>query len=168
MKRVVVLLITAAVLTTVGCKPKPEGISPLSRKQAASLVSEAEFAISLRDYARAEPLFEEAVKLCPDDGEYWLGLGVTRRRAGDMSGAKKAYEKARSAFRDVYEREATQTEALVQEVYVLALLGRMDEAKATLEKARKKDPADARLRLVAENKQLEEMISQPAFKELAL
>jgi Flp pilus assembly protein TadD len=168
MKSVVVLLITAAILTTAGCKPKPADISSLSRKQAASLVSEAQFAMSLRDYARAEPLFEAAAKLCPDDGDYWLGLGVTRRRSGNTAGARKAYEQARSAFRDAYKVDATDMEALVQEVYVLALLGRMDEAKTTLEKARKKDPADARLRLLADNKQLEEMISQPAFKELAL
>lgn len=168
MKRNVVLFITAVVLATTGCKPKPVEISPLSRKQAASLVSEAQFAITLRDHARAEPLFEEATRLCPDDGEYWLGLGVTRRRLNNLPGAKAAYEKARSAFRDAYERDTTRTEPLVQEVYLLALLGRIDDATATFAKARKKDPADVRLRVFEENKQLERMIAEPLFKELAL
>jgi Flp pilus assembly protein TadD len=168
MKRAVVLIITAAVLATVGCKPKPADISPLSRKQAVNLVSEAQFAISLRDYARAEPLFAEAAKLCPDDGEYWLGLGVTRRRMDNKAGAKEAYEKARSAFRDAYKLDPKLTEAVLEEMYVLALLGRLEDAAAVLEKARKKDPADARLRMFDESKQLEQMITEPNFKELAL
>lgn len=168
MKRVVTVFIAVAFLGAAGCKPKPADIPPLSRKQAASLVSEAQFAMSLRDYARAEPLFEEAAKLCPDDGEYWLGLGVVRRRQGNTSGAKTAYEKARSAFHDVYELDAARTDALLEELHVLALLGRADVATATLEKARKKNPADTRLRVFDENKQLERMLAEPAFKELAL
>src|SRR5690349_6667201 len=105
MKILLALLVGLAVLSNVGCKPKPEDITPLQRKEAASLVSEAQFALTLRDYTRAEPLFEKAAKLCPDDGEYWLGLGVTRRRLGNTSGAKAAYEKARDAYRDGFERD---------------------------------------------------------------
>src|SRR6187200_836444 len=157
MKSTFVLIATLAMFAGAGCKPKPEDITSLQRKEAASLVSEAQFAINLRDYARAEPLFEKAAKLCPDDGEYWLGLGVTRRRLGNTSGAKAAYEEARSAYRDAFKRNANDGEALLQEVYVLALLGRVDEANSTVEKARGKHPENSRLRKFVENKQMERL-----------
>ena len=167
-KSLLALFVGLAVLGAVGCKPKSENITPLQRKEAASLVSEAQFALTLRDYARAEPLFEKAAKLCPDDGEYWLGLGVTRRRLGNSSGAKAAYEEARSAYRDAFKRNTNDGEALLQEVYVLALLGRVDEANSTVEKARGKHPENSRLRKFVENKQMERLVAEPGFKEIAL
>lgn len=168
MKSILVLFASFAVLAVGGCKPKAADISPLHRKQAASLVSEAQFAMTMRDHARAEPLFAEAAKLCPDDGGYWLGLGVTRRRLGNLSGAKNAYEKARSAYGDAYALDPNQTDALLQEMYVLALLGRPDDATKRLEKAQKKDPTNARLRMLAEEKQIEKLLVEPTFKEIAL
>ena len=162
------LIVSLAVLGAVGCKPKSEDITPLQRKEAASLMSEAQFAMTLRDYTRAEPLFEQAAKLCPDDGEYWLGLGVTRRRLSNTSGAKAAYEKARAAYRDAFEKDSNDSEALLQEVYVLALLGRVDEANSTMEKARKKHPENTRLRLFVENKHMDRLMAEPGFKEIAL
>ena len=168
MKSTFVLIAMMAVFAAAGCKPKPEDITPLQRKEAASLASEAQFAITLRDYARAEPLFEKAAKLCPDDGEYWLALGVTRRRMGNQAGAKAAYEEARSAYRDTFERDAKDSDALLQELYVLALLGRVDEANKAMEKARKKDPENPRFRSYSDNKQMERLLAAPSFKEIAL
>ena len=168
MKRFIVLFVAVALVASSGCKPKPKEITQLQRKEAASLVSEAEFAMSLRDYARAEPLFQKATELCPDDGGYWLGLGINRRRLANVKGAKEAYENARSAFREAYETDRTESEALLKEVYTLALLGRIDDATKALEKARKQDPADSRMRLFAENKQLERLVEEPSFKEIAL
>ena len=168
MKRFLVLFVAVALVVTSGCKPKPKEITQLQRKEAASLVSEAEFAMSLRDYARAEPLFQKATELCPDDGGYWLGLGINRRRLTNVKGAKEAYEEARSAFRDAYEADRTDSELLLREVYALALLGRVDDATTTLEKARKKAPEDSQLRMFAENKRLERLIAEPSFKEIAL
>ena len=168
MKSTFILIGTLALFATAGCKPKPEDITPLQRKEAASLASEAQFAVALRDYARAEPLFEKAAKLCPHDGEYWLGLGVTRRRLGNLPGAKAAYEKARSAYRNAFERNAKDSDALLQEVYVLALLGQVDDANGVVEKARKKDPENPRYRSFTENKQMDRLLAAPSFKEIAL
>jgi Flp pilus assembly protein TadD len=168
MKSTSVLMSLLALVALAGCKPKPEDITPLQRKEAASLVSEAEFAMTLRDYSRAEPLFEKAAKLCPDDGEYWLGLGVTRRRLGNLAGAKAAYEKARSAYGDEFKRDSKNTDAVLQEMYVLALLGRSDDANKLMEKVRKKDPENPRFRSFTENKQMERLLAEPSFKEIAL
>lgn len=162
--------IGVALLALAGCKPKdqvPE-ITDLQRKEAANLVSEAQFAITLRDYSRAEPLLEKAAKLAPDTGEYWLNLGVIRRKQGNTSGAKSAYEQALSAFRARFKKEPKDSGALLQQVQVLALLGRIDDARDALENGRKKAPDDRMIRQFAEQKQLDEMIKHPTFKEMAL
>ena len=168
MKVVSLVLTVVALLLTAGCKPKPKDISPLQRKEAANLVSEAQFALTLRDYARAEPLFEKATKLCPDAGEYWVNLGVTRRRLGNKSGAKTAYEGALSAYHDAHEINAKDVDSYLQEVYVLALLGKLDDARKVLEKARKSFPDNRNVRAFSENKQLEHIVDDPTFKEIAL
>ncbi|HUP89088.1 MAG TPA: tetratricopeptide repeat protein [Longimicrobiales bacterium] len=168
MRSIFVLLLSLTLLATSGCKPKAKDIPPLQRKEAASLASEAQFAVVLRDHARAEPLFEKAAKLCPDTGEYWLGLGVARRRQNNLAGAKAAYEQARSAYHDAYAIDPAETEALMQELYVLCLLGKKDEAQKTFEKAYKKDPNNGRLRSFAESKQLEKLFADTSFKDLTV
>lgn len=164
--RVVVLF--ALPLLLVGCKPKPKEIPTVQRKEAATLVSEAQFAMTMRDFARAEPLLERAAKLCPDTGDYWLSLGAARRRQGNKSGAKAAFESGLQAFKDAYKIDATQSDALLKQIYVLALLGRPDEARRTLEKARKNTPDDPAIRTFAERNELDQLLQDASFKEVAL
>jgi tetratricopeptide (TPR) repeat protein len=168
MRRLSVLLLTLTLLAASGCKPKAKDIPPLQRKEAASLASEAQFAVVMRDHARAEPLFEKAAKLCPDNGEYWLALGVARRRQNNTSGAKAAYEKSQAAYHDAYEIDSNNAEALMQELYVLCLLGKADEAQKRFDKAYKKAPTDIRLRSFSEGKQIERLMADPGLKELAI
>jgi tetratricopeptide (TPR) repeat protein len=168
MKRIPVLFFVLSLLAIVGCKPKPKEIPTLQRKEAANLVSEAQFALTMKDLARAEPLFEKAANLCPDTGEYWLGLGVTRRRLGNKAGAKAAYEKMREACHDAYVLNGNSPEAALQEVHALALLGRIDEARKVLEKARKKNPTNPQLRGFSEKNGIDQLIAEPEFKELAI
>lgn len=166
MKQLLPLLLALVLVSSVGCKPKE--IPAVQRKEAAHAASEAEFALTLHDYARAEPLFEKAAKLSPDIGEYWINLGVTRRRLGNKSGAKTAYEKAAEAFADTFKADATKTDAALQQVYSLALLGKTDEARKVLEKARKKLPDNRQLRAFEEAKQLDHLLEDATFKEIAL
>lgn len=164
--RVVVLL--ALPLLFIGCKPKPKDIPPMQRKEAALLVSEAQFAITTRDFARAEPLLDKATKLSPDTGDYWLNLGVARRRLGNKSGAKSAFDSALTAFQNAYKLDAKQSDALLKQIYVLALLGRPEEARRTLEKARKTAPDDRSIQAFADGKELDQLLQDPSFKEVAL
>lgn len=168
MKFTPLVLAVAALMLAGGCKPKPMDIPAIQRKEAANLVSEAQFAVTLRDYVRAEPLFEKAAKMCPDEGDYWINLGIVRRRQGNTSGAKDAYEKARSAFSDAAAINDQESEPLLQEVYALALLGRAEDARKALAKARDKLPDDRAIRLFAEGNQLDRMLADPGFKEIAL
>ena len=168
MKSLFPLLVAAAMLLAAGCKPKPKEIPALARKQAANLVSEANFAVTLRDYARAEPLFEQAAKLCPDNGDYWLSLGMTRRRQNNLGGAKEAYRAALGAYRDAAELNPKDSAPRLQEIYTLALLGQIDDARAALGKARKKLPDDRNLRDFEGSRQLDRLLSDRGFKEVAL
>ena len=149
-----------------GCGRKE--VTSLQRKQAASLVSEAGFAITLRDYARAEGLLAQAVAVCPDNPEYWLNLGSVRRRLGNRVGAKSAYESMLDVLHDNAKRNAKDSSPLLQSVYVLALLGRMDDARDALAKAQRDLPDDRAIRLFVENKQLDRLPDDPTFKEISL
>jgi tetratricopeptide (TPR) repeat protein len=149
-----------------GCAPKE--ITALQRKQGASLVSEASFAMTLRDYPRAEGLLVQAVAACPDNSDYWLSLGTVRRRMDNRAGARESLEQALQTGRARYKREPQNSQLLLQQVYVLALLGRVDEARATLAQARKDHPDDRNIRVFAENGELDRILADPGFRELAL
>lgn len=168
MKLISLLLVCAALALGAGCGKKASDISDLARKQAANLVSEANFALTLRDYARAEPLFAQAAKLCPDTGEYWLNLGMVRVRQGNKSAAKDAYKEALAAYREASKQNPESAESRLQQVYVLALLGRIDDAREAAEKAAKQQPNDRTLRMFVEGKQLDRILADAAFKEIAL
>ncbi len=164
--RVLTLLVILAVGLTAGCSRKE--ITSLQRKQAASLVSEAGFAITLRDYARAEGLLAQAVAVCPDTPEYWLNLGSVRRRLNNRSGAKDAYEEMLDLLKDRCKKDGKDPAPLLQQVYALALLGRLDDAKDALAKAQKNHPSDPAVRAFVESKQLDRLADDPTFKEISL
>jgi len=165
-RRWFLLLLAVTAGLTAGCGRKE--ITSLQRKQAANLVSEADFASSLRDYARAEGLLAQAVAVCPDTPVYWLNLGTVRRRLDNRAGAKTAYEAMLDLARANYRHDGKDPEPLLQQVYVLALLGRMDDARAALEKAKKNHPDDRNVRAFLERNQLDRLVEEPAFKEIAL
>jgi tetratricopeptide (TPR) repeat protein len=151
-----------------GCKPKSDSITSLQRKEAANLVSEAQFAMSIRDFARAEALLTKATSLEFDNGNYWVSLGSTRVRLGQRVTAKKAYEAALHAFEDAYNKKPTVAQPYLQQVYALALLGRADDARALLAKVEKKHGDDSAVRAFVQGHQLDAMLGSPMFKEVGL
>jgi len=167
MKRLLPLsLVVFALLAA--CKPHVREATPLQQKQAANLVSEAQFALGLRDYARAEPLYAQATELVPAEANYWVSLGSTRARLNNKSGAKKAYEGALAAVDAAIAKDGKAPEPRLQRVYVLALLGRADDARDTLAKAQKDLPDDRSIQSFVEAKQLDQLLADPGFKAIAL
>ena len=156
-------LALAAVLLA-GCSPKE--ITPLERKQGANFASEAAFAANLRDFARAEGLLAQAVVVCPDTTEYWISLGTVRRKLDNRAGSRDAFKEALKAARATQRRAPTNSQAVIQEAYLLALLGQDDDARSTLEKARRDRPDDRTIRLFVENKELDRLLADPGFKDL--
>jgi len=167
MNRLVSLLLSIGLLVGIGCSPKKPEVTSLQRKEAANLFKEAEFAVTIRDLPRAVGLLRQATKLCPDEGDYWLNLGNLTRKAGHVIETKSAYTSALAAYTVAYKIDKTDSAPLMRQMYVHALLGETDQAKATLKKARSAHPKDPRV-LKFDEKALTEMMASPGFKELGI
>jgi tetratricopeptide (TPR) repeat protein len=164
LRRVTLILLGLWAAFLTGCGRKE--ITSLQRKEGASLVSEANFAVSLRDYPRAETLFAQAVVACPDTTDYWIGLGTVRRKQDNRAGAKTAFEEALKASRDATKRAGLNGQLRLQQVYLQALLGRMDEARDTLSRARKDLPDNRDIRAFVEGNELDRILADPGFKDM--
>jgi tetratricopeptide (TPR) repeat protein len=158
-------LVLAAALSLSGCARKQ--ISALDRDQAANMASEAEFAATVKEWPRAEGLYAQAAKLCPDSGDLWLALGVARMHTADRSGARDAYKSAAGAYDEAFKADPTNSRAVGQRAYALIILGRQDEARSVARKALKDHPGDAYLRDLVDGGQLERVIADPALKEIS-
>ena len=166
--RIRMVLTAALVLALVaGCAPRRKLATERERKEAELHASEARFALSVKEWARAEGLFLKAAQSSPE-GDYYLSLGSTRMRLGKRAEAKEAYQDALRAYEDDAAREATKSEPWIKQAYVLAVLGRMDDARAIIAKAAKRFPNDAKVRAVLDPKGFEQLISGQNFKEAAL
>ena len=165
MKPHLIALACLAVALAGGCSKKevPESV----RLEAAALVSEAQFAMQIREHSRAEELIDRALKLHEDMPEYWVSLGMARRKQDNTAGARKAYETALELHRDRYEEEK-KPEELAQQAFVLALLGKADEAVKVLEKGLKEHPDSSMLKKMADPRGLPRTFQTPEFKALAL
>jgi tetratricopeptide (TPR) repeat protein len=155
-----------ALLLALGCSPRKE-VTERDRKEAAYLVSEAQFALTMREWSRAEGLLAKAVQLSAE-GDHWISLGATRLRLKNRAGAKDAYESALKAFQAQAQRNKQTPEPWLKQAYVLALLGRKDDGRAVIAKAAKLFPNDGTLRALNAPKEFERMFSGPQFKEMAL
>jgi tetratricopeptide (TPR) repeat protein len=151
-----------------GCGPKRKEVSDRERKEAAHLASEAQFALSLKDYARTESLLAKAVELTPDAAPLWISLGSARVRQGKKDTAKIAYLGALKAYELEIAEKPEHAESWLKKVYVLALLGRTDEARGFLEKTAKKFPDTRNVKQFVDAKQFDRMLADPIFKDIAL
>jgi len=159
------LLAAAAALILAGCHRRE--ITSLERKEAANIVSEAQFAVTLRDWRRAEGLFAKATVLCPDQGDTWMDLGMVRMRLHNSGGARSAYKSALSVYEDDSKREPSNSVAVIRRAYVLVVLGRVDDARSVVARAQSDHPDDRRLRAFVESKGLDKMIADPGLREIS-
>lgn len=165
MKRPLSVLVCASALLFAGCSKKE--VSPAVEAEAKMLVSEAQFAMQIREFKRAEELVQRAIDLRDDLPEYWTSLGMARRRQDNLSGARKAYEKALGMHASRYKKDK-KPEELAQQAFVLALLGRVPDALKLLEQGVKDHPDNAALKKMADPRGLPRTFQSPDFKALSL
>jgi tetratricopeptide (TPR) repeat protein len=158
-------LVLAAAVVLAGCHRRE--ITKLERDEAANVVSEAEFAVTLKDWPRAEGLYSKATALCSDMGETWVRLGVVRVRMHNSGGAKDAYKSALSAFKDDFKKDPTNSSDVIRAATVLVILGRADDAQALVQKAYADHPDDRRLRNFVEMKGVDKIVADPGLKEIS-
>jgi tetratricopeptide (TPR) repeat protein len=159
------VLVLAAAVALAGCRAKE--ITSIDRKEAANIVSEAEFAVTLKDWNRAEGLYAKAVALCPDQGETWVGLGVVRMRLHNPSAATDAYKSALSAYKDEIDRDPKNSLPVLRSASILVILGRADDARTLVAKAYEKSPDDRRLRNFIDVKGVDRIAADPGLKEIS-
>ncbi len=158
-------LVAAAALILCACHPRE--ITSLERKEAANIQSEADFAVTLRDWSRAEGLLAKAAALCPDQGDTWMNLGIVRMRLHNPGGARSAYKSALSAYEADSKRDKASSTSVIRRAYVLVVLGRADEARSLLNRERSDHPDDRRLRSFAESNGVAKMLADPGLKEIS-
>ncbi len=136
-------------------------------KEAKALSSEAQFAMNLREWPRAEKLLLDAIKITPE-AVFYHNLGSTRMRMGNRAGAKEAYLSAIEACDRMVAANKKNTDALLKKVQLLALVGRVNDARELAKKVEKDFPADPAVRAFVDGKALDGLIASPTFKEIAL
>ena len=166
MKRLSLLLCVAVALLG-GCKGKPKVLSDSDKLKAENIVSEAQFSMQIHEYARAEDLFQKAIEVRDDYPEYWVALGMARRRQDNKDGAREAYKKALGYVEDRYVDKKNE-EDLGQKAWILALLGRTDDALSFLNKSLKEHPDSEYLQKMASPRGLPHTFQTDDFKELSL
>jgi Flp pilus assembly protein TadD len=158
-------LVLAAAVVLAGCKPRE--ITKLERDEAANVVSEAAFAVTMKDWSRAEGLYAKAAALCPDQGETWVRLGVIRVRLHNPDGAREAYKSALAAFKEDFKRDPANTASVIRGASVLVILGRAEEARSLVDKAYAKNPGDRRLSEFVQMKGVDKIIADPGLKAVS-
>lgn len=160
-------LVCAVALAITGCSKETPEVPKAVAAEAAVLAEEAKFAMSIREYARAQELLQRALKLHPDKPEYWVTLGMTQRRQDNTREARQSYEKALGMHQARYKKDA-RPEELGQQAFVLALLGKTDEALKVLANGVKAHPDSPELKRQADPRGLPRTFQTAEFKALAL
>lgn len=153
---------------TGGCGAKKKETAEHQRKEAAHIMAEADFALNLRDWPRAEGLLVKAAGLVPEEGEVWTTLGAVRIRQGNKAGARDAYLRALKAYENDAAEAKLEAEPWLRQVHMLALLGRVSDARSLVEKIAKRFPQDREVRAFVSEKRLDQLLADPAFKQVAL
>ena len=167
MNRLFALLVCAVLALGAGCSKKNKEVTAAIKAESAMLASEAQFAMQIREFDRAEELLQRALKLRDDMPEYWVTLGMARRKQDNKEGARKAYKVALGLHTDRYQADH-QPEELAQQAFVLALLGREDEALARLAQGLKDHPNNPVMQKMADPRSLPHTFKTAEFKALAL
>lgn len=162
-----VLVFVPAALS--GCRGGDGKTAELRRKEADHLVAEADFAVNLREWTRAEGLLLKAAELAPEDGEIWINLGAARVMRGDKAQARAAYERALSLLAGAAsEKTGAPAEPWLRQVYVLVLLGREKEARTVLEKAGRRLDGNRELKDFIANRGIDLLLTDPVVARVRL
>ncbi len=162
------ILCAGVVLGFTACGEKQSPVTDLQRKEAALLISEAQFASTLRNHEEAESLLARAAAVTPDDAALWISLGSVRKRLGQDGPAKQAYERALKLYQAETKAKKAEADPLLQQIHVLALLGRVEEARGLQEKALAQFPEDRDVRAFVQEKRLDRFLADPQFRQIAL
>jgi Flp pilus assembly protein TadD len=128
-----------AVAFLVSCKPAAH-TNVSSRSQ--QLASESAAAYNAKDFAKAQALAAEATSTDPQFAEAWVGYGMASVRLGQTDLARQAYERALALHQTRHRQNPSDANQVVQQIFLLKLLGKPAEAETLLKQARAVYPND--------------------------
>ena len=143
---------------------KPKEVSRVVAAEAEGYLSDALFAVQIKDFARAEQSLAKAVKLRDDIPDWWLQLGVARKKLGKSSDARIAYKKALAIHERAYE-QTKDSQYIQGQLYILLLLDDEAEARIRLQKALRAHPDDQELKGFDRAKGIDQLLRNPGILE---
>lgn len=163
------LLLALGLAGLTGCGENPADQARRAR-EAELLAAEAAFAINLRDWPRAEQTLARATQLDPGRADLWRNLGSILVRVGRTTDARAAYLKALRGFERASDSAAAKSDPVptLEQIHVLALLGRIPEAQSLAAELPRRFAGHPRVRSFIEAGGVEQLTSDPAFREIAL
>jgi tetratricopeptide (TPR) repeat protein len=124
------------------CASAPPAASIPRQQQLADEGAAAMFA---KDYAKAQALTAEAIGIDPQFAEAWAGYGMASASLGQADHARQGYERALALYQARHLKNPSDANPVLQQVFLLTVLGRPAEAEALLKQARADYPKDEQL-----------------------
>ena len=146
MKMTLLTLLALALLTSCGRTPSD---TALARSQKLATLSAGAFVA--KDYSKAQTLAEQATSLDPQFAEAWVAYGMASVQLGQTDRARDAYGHALSLHQAGHRANPSDANQVSQQIFILSLLGRSDEAAALLKRAEAEYPKDEQISKLAEN-----------------
>ena len=176
--KILTALLFASLLAACGGGKKE--VTPEERAQAAKAAGEAagaNFAASatkdadkaLAFYAAAEKALTQATTLNPNNADYWFDLAIARIRTKDKPGAKTAFQNVLSVCKDTSAKDPQNPAWLTKQIRPLIMLGRVDDARALLDKVVKQFPDNAQVRQIQgrEKTIIDTLLNDPLLKDFS-
>ena len=132
------------------CTRPPQNKNSIT-PQAQQLAGEGAAAFNATNYSKAQTLSLAATRIDPQFAEAWVGYGMASVRLGQSDQARQGYERALSIYQARHRQNPSDVNQLVQQIFLMALLDRPDEAEKMLRQAHVDFPKDQTLAKLAEN-----------------
>lgn len=142
------LMPVLAVALLTSCAPAPHDVAAPNPRQ---LASESAAALHTKDYAKAQTLAGQATSIDPKFAEAWVSYGMASVRLGQTDQARAAYERALSLHQARHLQNPSDANQVVQQIFLLTLLGRSAEAETLLKQAHIDYPSDQQITKAAED-----------------
>lgn len=139
-----VLFLASALFTS--CTPPPHSSVSADSK---ALAGDSAAALNAQDYSKAQRLAAEATRLAPEFAEAWVGYGMASVKLRQTDRAREAYERALSLHQARLRQSPSDSNQVFQQIFLLALLGRSDEAESLLKRAHSDYPNDQQISTLA-------------------
>jgi Flp pilus assembly protein TadD len=135
-----------------------------AQNEARLLASDADFAVQLRDFGRAEASLAKAAELMPEDYSIWVGLGMARRKLGNKDGARTAYQRGFDALEQTYKAHADEPGILITQIEILLLLDRPADARKLCDRMLREHANHPRVKAFVSGKEFEAMLNNPDLR----